>query len=468
MAAEEDRLTALLQLPDAVLVSVLTLAGRASVAAACSTCRALRALSENDSIWCALYKARYGRRYDLATPEVWGLETYRDACRVLKRVELLPGLFVTLSDFPWGQLVAVRLDPLSGRLVGQQLGVGLSGARAGVEHGEELFATDLLDAERVGSASAADESLVRAVVGSRDATLLHSRGSSTAERALVRQLAPVAPPNDAELLRPWLANLLSVHHLFDAVYPPAHTVKLHAADLLLCALSPPDGTPTAGVGAGAGAMPITAAPPRALSWLLGQLDEQWRRRPANARGRDDSAAGSADGVGHIAPGLAPRPFVCLARVHHPSAEWPAWPAAVRAELQPQLDSLPQLGLYAADYGAQYGQRRVEVVQLRVETLPAAGVCGGGSGGGSGGGGAGAAGSTGWFLKDDGTFDAGATYLLGVKVCGDTHVPQGATSFAVPLLDASGRAARPCVAGPTDAAGRQSWPEQVGSLCGGRR
>ena len=73
MAAEEDRLTALLQLPDAVLVSVLTLAGRASVAAACSTCRALRALSENDSIWCALYKARYGRRYDLATPEVWGL-----------------------------------------------------------------------------------------------------------------------------------------------------------------------------------------------------------------------------------------------------------------------------------------------------------------------------------------------------------------------------------------------------------
>lgn len=433
-----------LDLPMEVIVSVLTLAGRAAAGAACSTCRALRALSESDAVWTAIYKARY-ERHALTAPEVWGLETFRDSCRVLKRLDLLPGLYVCLSDYPWGQLVAVRLDAGSGRLVGQFLMIRLSGSRATVQHDEPLFATRILDTEQRGTSGDGD-GMLRTTMRTRAATLLHSKSGSEVERELVRRLAPIVPPNDAELLRPWLANLRNVHRIFHRVWPLAQTVKLHSADLLLCAFEPAQRGPDTGAQP-ADVAPTNAAPPREVSWLLDQLEEQWRRRPADvwqeeaAGAAEPSDAAPSSGSGGARPAVRPppaflsRPFLCLGRLHNPSAEWPAWPSAIRSELP--LSALPQLGYYAADYGMQYGERRVEVLQLRVETLPLAPLPSAGDA------------SAGWFLKDDGTFAPGGTYLLAVKVCGDSHVPQGATSFAVQLLDAAGNPAVP-EAASTDA------------------
>jgi hypothetical protein len=191
--------------------------------------------------------------------------------------------------------------------------------------------------------------------------------------------------------------------------------------------------------------------------------------PASARG---SGSGSGGGPSALAEAdgdeSARGPFVLLARLHA-SASAPAAAAARLARAadgragwssaseypvslleHPALSAsvralLPALGLYASDYGALYAHRRVECVQLRVVTFSE------GEQGGA---------AADWSLRaivpaapdaaqglaegaqsggDGGQFESGSTYLLALKVQGDLHVPMGACTFAVELLDRHGRA-----------------------------
>jgi len=75
--------------------------------------------------------------------------------------------------------------------------------------------------------------------------------------------------------------------------------------------------------------------------------------------------------------------------------------------------MPQAGYYAGDYGATYpGHRRVEVLMVRYEQVTPELAAR-------------------WGLT------AGSTWLLGQKVTGDQHVPQGEVSFRVPLQGSTG-------------------------------
>ena len=113
---------------------------------------------------------------------------------------------------------------------------------------------------------------------------------------------------------------------------------------------------------------------------------------------------------------------------------PAWAeAGLWAEL-------PPAGLFAGDYGGTYpNHRRVEWMMLRYETVNAAQVerwrlPGNGPG---------LVNAQGVFIPDvegGGGGAVGSTWLLGQKVVGDQHVPQGEVSFRVKLREADGRPA----------------------------
>lgn len=386
--------SALGDLPDALLTKILLFAGLVGATRTCQCSKALHELDSSDAYWTELFQSRWSS-VSRAAVKATHLGTFRALCRALLALDNVPGLYMTLTDFPWGMLIAVRLDEASGDVVGETVPVDVRAGTAAVGSPVVLF--------RVPIATAADEihGGFEARALGRRARLLHSHARSRAQRAEVRARLPVHPPNDVEKLRPWLADVRTVSSLFSYVWPPMQTIRVHQADTLLLEIARDhDGALTQPT-------PLRdyRGPPRSVRWMLAALEQQ------------TALMGES------------RPFFCLARVAAPEARWPAWPEDVQHLLHAHgPHALPSLGLYAADYGPSYGPRRTEIVQLRVLRLPAcrdhvtvAEMP---------------------FLGADAQFEEGAVYLVAVKVCGDCHVPQGATTFAVKLIDRLGKHAQP--------------------------
>jgi len=245
--------------------------------------------------------------------------------------------------------------------------------------------------------------------------------------------------------------------------------------------------------AGAAASAVASAPAseqapvatRPEPRIFKQLDAQWWLPNPSGLGIFSLMLGRREGIAGALRGAVPflnaplGPFVGLGRLFTPKQPWPEFPSNVREHpsLAPWLYKLPRLGLYAGDYGAQYAENRVEVVLLHVVTLgprsPPAPIVASAL--------ASALANTSyadtpdddddnsgddnsrdaWYLRpvrpeltataaaartdgkgDSGRFQAGATYLVATKICGDQHVPMGASTFAIELLDAQGNAALP--------------------------
>ncbi|KAJ1626517.1 hypothetical protein T492DRAFT_843113 [Pavlovales sp. CCMP2436] len=274
----------LIALPDALLASMLVLAGPEAIAAACRTCTALAQLSSSDVLWSLLYAERYAQLAHL-TPSDWGIRSYRALCAALRRVEPLPGLYFSLSEFPWGQLVAVRLETCRasshfGQLVAETLQISVvevdedrsahpnlqpsvpAGRRAVARAAGNLFSHPLsaafADTTEPAPAAASDggasgsgrnaqgfstEAATVAVGlrtragGGRTGWLCHSHSHLAAERAVVSTLLP---PCLLDLMKPWLNGAQLTHRFFgEEFWPVAHAGRLHRGELLLLLLEAP-------------------------------------------------------------------------------------------------------------------------------------------------------------------------------------------------------------------------------------
>lgn len=190
--------------------------------------------------------------------------------------------------------------------------------------------------------------------------------------------------------------------------PYAFLAGLHqGADLLRVSWQPSTEPPEAGeVDAINAATPSAdggtnaMVPPLSSDWVVRNLEQKWRLARASPLNND--------------PKRQMATAIALSRL----------PMPTEAELRrnggypPDVDgaAMPALGLYACDFGEEmYGVRSVEVVLLRVlrlsESMDARRRL---------------------HLQAEPISKLGSCCLVATKVCGDFHVPSGASTFYAPL------------------------------------
>ena len=161
-----------------------------------------------------------------------------------------------------------------------------------------------------------------------------------------------------------------------------------------------------------GALEAEAVPPLSSEWVVRNLEQRWRQARASPLAHDPKRRmGTSMSLCRL-----PVPREPSVAADRGGDGWPSFFDAC---------AMPALGLYAADYGDQYAGRRVEVVCLRVVRFSSSAE--------------GLELRRRLHLQAEPASKLGSYALVATKVCGDYHVPSGASTFFCALATKRGAA-----------------------------
>ena len=502
--------SSLLELDDALLLSILLLLPSKEAAIASGACKALRTFSTDGRLWQSLLVERYPDLANRWTLQEWGLPTYQALLEAVERyvVPWTSGRWCLISDHPWCQLAEIRLE--GARLVGTAMRVRLvrhsAAATTSTSGGEQPMMSTTVEVTHdeqalfrigfkplqpsspqpsrraltrgsgggsgagsgggattrrggggagggsggsatfrgggggggsatfrggasggsgggsggSGGGSGGSGGAVGGAVGSIGVSIgaesVDATGTGTGRRFVIELHASVhgrpaqvldAPPAEPGDLRAAVTS---------TPYPPpvpyAFLASLsHPCELLRVVWQPkPEPSEAGELDAIGGALEVDAVPPLSSEWVVRNLEQRWRQARASPLAHD--------------PKRRMGTSMSLCRLPVPAA--PAMGGGAAEDGWPSFfdaSAMPDLGLYAADYGEDYGGRRVEVVCLRVVRFTSSAE--------------GLELRRRLHLQAEPASKLGTHALIATKVCGDYHVPSGASTFFCALATRRG-------------------------------
>ena len=395
----------LLDLDDALLLSILLLLSKWEASQATASCKQFRALAADGLLWRAMVSERHPD-HSTWTLQQWGLPSHRALLEAIESfvIPWTSGYWLLATDHPWCQLVRVQLD--NARLVAVALRPQLRRRTAtGSEPAGSLrqgarvaLVADPHPLFRIGFRASSPPGAATPGLCGTPLVELHATVHGRPAWVL-----PGTPPSDGP------GDLRAA--VSSTPYPPpvpyAFLAGLyHGEDpcLLRVSWQPSTEPPEAGeVDALNG---NTLVPPLSSEWVVRNLEQKWRLARQSPLANDPKRKMGTS----IALARLPA-FPTLAQGGGSGGGSRApWPAGVDST------ALPLPGLYAANYGDHYLQRSVEVIALRVLRMSDS-----------------IDERRRLHLQGEPISRLGACCLVAIKVCGDFHVPSGACTFYAPLL-----------------------------------
>ena len=364
----------LLDLDDALLLSIICLFPTKTAGKISRTRKALHALASDGRVWRAMLADRFTHlAVDRWPLEQWGVPSHRVLLQAVEEyvTRWTGGFFVLLSDHPWCQLVSIRLE--RARLVGVALRFRcVDGTIERQEEHSPLF-TIRFEATRSGVPHMVPDVAGRS--GEVSELIPHSTEPGDFRAAVASTPFPPTVPYA------FLAGVHSQREVLRICWQPRERATSHDDDPMVTA---------------ADHLPV---PPLSSDWVRRNIEQRWRLAKSSPLTNDPKRNLSAT--------LA----ICRPPMGGSSLEAAQWrlPAGLDASL------MPQPGLYCADIGPD--ERSTQVIALRVERIHGHGdnakLCA-------------------LQLQAEPSSRTGRCLLVATKICGDLHIPAGATAFYVPL------------------------------------
>ena len=453
MAAAPDtaeRPHLLVHLPDNLLVCILSSLDLPSIAAAMRTCKSVLNLRTN----------LLHRILKNITPKDCTAPCQDDHPSLAKRVQLLTKIvlpyaktpFVLFSDFPWCQVVQFKFQASSGHLIAHPLRHRIRDESLNVESDAPLFAIAFQNPGSSSDSPQHDISLcshLTKIPGAHECLVVkvYTNGmlvdASKAIRLPECNFEDLISYGNAISRSGFIDRLASTRATFYGWSIPFHRLNVFSgAEAIRITWNPraswaeDENALVRAEGCLTRVMQHEhnyLTPPCSSAWVVSTLEELWTIESFFSPNSESDVvdqrlvlnyyhffACSGTGIPPYTPSL----FLCQL------------PSTLKMKPPPH-PALPMPGFYAADYGEHYRSRSVEVLFLRyvhvvkksdmlVEEREAS-----------------SDGSTCdrvpaemLMLEGEDAAQLGSLTLVGTKVCGDIHVPSGASSMYVPVRGAS--------------------------------